>query len=124
MMQMSKKQAEFFTILILICTVTAAAILIIDYQIKGSILEQSNRMRKDLERFYGQRPATANSSRHDSNDSDNPGYPADMVGSGTTGMETASTFSALPDGSNGSSKTRRARAARQDGPGSVPGSGE
>lgn len=123
MMQMSKKQAEFFTILILICTVTAAAILIIDYQIKGSILEQSNRMRKDLERFYGQRPAAADSGRHDSNDRDDSGYPADMVGSGTTGVEERGTI----PGSNGAGTARksgRARAARQDGPGSIPGSGE
>jgi hypothetical protein len=123
MIQMSKKQAEFFTILILICTVTAAAILIIDYQIKGSILEQSNRMRKDLERFYGQRPAASDSSRYDSNDRNDPAYPSDMVGSGATGMEATGPI----PGSNGTSTARKsggAKRTRETGSSGVPGSGQ
>jgi hypothetical protein len=122
-MNMSKKQAEFFTVLILICTVTAAAILIIDYQIKGAILEESNRMRKELERYYGQRPAAASGRRPDSDTSHDLSYPSDLVGSGTTGVEEG--------GTNGSRPTpypapavRRTRAARQTRPGSIPDTGK
>lgn len=113
-MDMSKKQAEFFTILIIICTVTAAAILIIDYQIKGAILEESNRMRKAIEAFYGQRPAAANGSRPYRNPDNDPAYPADMVGSRATGMEETSTFSALPDGGNPNAKEGRAESSGKD----------
>lgn len=122
-MEMSKKQAEFFTALIFICTVTAAVILLIDYQIKSAILEESNRMRKEIERYYGQRPAAANGGRFDRNPSNDPAYPADLVDSRATGMEETGTI----PGSNGTgpaSKPRRTRATRPDGPGSVPGNGE
>jgi hypothetical protein len=113
LMEMSKKQAEFFTILILICTVTAAAILLIDYQIKGTILEESNRMRKDLERHYGQRSAAANGSRFVSDTDNDPAYPSDMVGSGTARVEETGPN----QGDNGQApapKPRRSRATGKD----------
>ena len=122
-MDMSKKQAEFFTALIIICTVTAALILVIDYQIKGAILEESNRMRKDLETHYGQRTAAANGGRFDRNPGDNPAYPSDLVGSGTTGMEETSANGRMPRETPATPK-RRPRAAREDGPSGVPGTGE
>jgi hypothetical protein len=123
-MDMSKKQAEFFTVLILICTVTAAAILIIDYQIKGAILEESNRMRREIEGYYsGQRATPAGGNRPDRDSGNDVSYPSDLVDSGTTGVEKT--------GSNGSRPTpypapavRRPRAARQNRPGSVPDSGK
>jgi hypothetical protein len=119
--QMSKKQAEFFALIILICTVTAAFILIIDYQIKGAILEQATRLRKMIE--DGQTTAAANGYRPGNNLANEPAYPADMVGSRDAGMETAS-----PDKtSNGTpppSRTRAAKPKGTTGPGIIPDSGK
>lgn len=121
---MSKKQAEFFAILILICTVTAAAILVIDFQIKGAILEESNKMRRAIEGWQrGQRTTTANGSRSDGNDRYNPAYPSDMVDSGTTGMEETGTI----PGSNGTAPAPKPGRPKRPGssrPGSIPGTGE
>lgn len=117
---MSKKQAEFFAILILICTVTAAAILVIDFQIKGAILEESNRMRKAIEGWQnGQRPAAANGHRPSGDTSNDPSYPSDLVGGGATGVEKAGSHAE----SNGAAPARnpgRSKRVRPDDSGSVP----
>lgn len=95
MSDMSKKQAEFFAILIVLCTITAALVLVIDYQIKGAILEQANRVRRDIEGWQrGQSAATASGNRSDSDAGNHVGYPSDLVDSGTARVETS--------GSNGS----------------------
>jgi len=112
-MEMSKKQAEFFTILILICTVTAAAILLIDYQIKGAILEESNRMRKELERHYGQRSAAANGSGPVSNPDNDAAYPSDLVDSGTARVE-ATGPNDTDSKRNAAKSERRPRATGKD----------
>jgi hypothetical protein len=120
-MDMSKKQVEFFAFLIIICTVTAAAILIIDYQIKGSILEESNKMRRTIEWWQnGQRPATADRNRPDRNPGNDVPYPSDMVDSGTTGMETAGSFSAVPANGDTPRKSRPSRVTGKDGPSRIP----
>jgi hypothetical protein len=122
-MQMSKKQAEFFTILIIICTATAAAILLIDFQIKGAILEESTRMRKELERYYGQRPAAANASGHDSNAGNDLSYPSDLVAGRATGVEETGSLH-VSNGKGPAPKSGRARSTGKDGPGSIPGTGQ
>lgn len=95
MSDMSKKQAEFFAILIMLCTITAALVLVIDYQIKGAILEQANRVRRDIEGWQrGQSAAAASGNRSDSDAGNHVGYPSDLVDSGTARVETS--------GSNGS----------------------
>lgn len=95
MTDMSKKQAEFFALLILICTVTAAFILLIDFQIKGAILEESNRMRRAIE----QHATSANGVRPGNNGSNDTDYPADLVRGGTTIVETTGNIH-VTDGSN------------------------
>lgn len=123
-MDMSKKQAEFFTILIVICTVTAALILAIDFQIKGAILEESTRMRKDIERYLnGQRSAPANGRGPFRNSDNDPAYPSDLVASGTTGVEETSNIQ-NPNGTGTSAARRRPKPRAQDGPGIVPDSGK
>jgi len=89
-MDMSKKQAEFFATLILICTITAVLVLAIDYQIKGAILEQSNSLRRDMERFLnGQSPAATGSHRSSNHADNHVSYPSDLVDSGNARVETA-----------------------------------
>lgn len=114
MTEMSKKQLEFFTFLILICTVTAALILLIDFQIKGAILEESNRLRRVIESH----PTSANGSRFADNTSDDTAYPADLVRSGTASMETSG-HSESANGKSPAQGSRRAKPRANDGSGSV-----
>jgi hypothetical protein len=121
---MSKKQVEFFTFLIVICTVTAAAILIIDYQIKGAILAESNRMRRAIEGWErGQSTASANGNRSSGNSGNDTAYPADLVDSGTAGVEKTGPISRASRPGT-ARKTRLSEPDGTNGPGSVPGTGE
>jgi hypothetical protein len=81
---MSLKQAQFFAGLIVICTITAGLILIIDFQIKGAILEQ-------VERYYrGQNPAPTGGNRPGNHPGNDLPYPSDLVGGGNAGVEKTS----------------------------------
>jgi hypothetical protein len=111
-MDMSKKQAEFFATLILICTITAVLVLAIDYQIKGAILEQSNKLRLDMERFLNGQSAAATGSHRSSNHSDNHvSYPSDLVDSGDARLETTGHNEA----SNGTGDPTKIRTAKPRG---------
>lgn len=85
---MSRKQAQFFAGLIIICTITAALVLVIDYQIKGAILEQANKLRHEIEGWQrGQNPASTSGNRLDSHPDNHVPYPSHLVDSGTTRVE-------------------------------------
>lgn len=83
---MSRKQAQFFAGIIIICTVVAALILVIDYQIKGAIIEQANRLRKEIENF-GQKPAATSGHGFAHNSGDDLAYPSDLVRGRTARVE-------------------------------------
>ena len=124
MPDMSKKQAEFFATLILVCTITAALVLVIDYQIKGAILEQATRLRLEIEGWQrGQKPAAASGNRSDSHPDNHVHYPSDLVGSRTTRVEAS--------GHNGSANKQdtapfgpRPKPDRTTGHSPIPGEGE
>jgi len=79
-MEMSKKQAEFWVAMIVLCIVVAVAILLVDFGIKSAILEESNRLRLSIEEaMRGQKPAGANESGADNVAPNNPPYPADVL---------------------------------------------
>jgi hypothetical protein len=50
-MQLSRKQLEFFGVIIVICTIISAVILLIDFGIKTAILEESVRLRLKIEQW-------------------------------------------------------------------------
>ena len=115
---MSKKQAEFFAYLILICTVTAILVLVIDYSIKGAILQESNALRRVIE-GHGQGTKATNSDGSSANATDNVAYPADLVDSRTPRMEEAR----LDPASNGTGPKAARRPANpktKDGPSGIP----
>lgn len=119
---MSRKQAQFFAGIIIICTVVAALILVIDYQIKGAIIEQANRLRKEIEGF-GQKPTAAGSNRPAHNPDHHVSYPSDLVRSGDAGMETAGfVYSANGTGPADESPGSVARGSLGDS--EIPGTGE
>jgi hypothetical protein len=119
--EMSKKQIEFFVILIWLAVLTAIAILVIDFQIKGAIVEQAIKLREVVN---GQKGEATASQRSDNNGTNNPPYPSNMVDSGHAGMEAGS---AIPSSTNnGNTVVTRAKTngrAKRD-TSRLPGEGE
>lgn len=111
-MDMSKKQAEFFATIILVCTITAVLVLAIDYQIKGAILEQSNKLRLDMERFLNGQSTAATGSHRSGNHTDNHvSYPSDLVDSGNARVETPRDYG-QPNGTGNAQEIRTAKPRR------------
>lgn len=81
-MEMTKKQAEFWVAILVLCLFTAVAILLVDFGIKASILEESNRLRLTIEEETvrrGSKPDGANENRNANDISDNPPLPSDVL---------------------------------------------
>lgn len=95
--EMSKKQIEFFVILIWLAVLTAIAILVIDFQIKGAIVEQAIKLREVVN---GQTSETTASQRSHNNGTDNTTYPSNLVDSRDAGMEADSPISSPTDNGN------------------------
>ena len=124
MPELSKKQLEFFAWLILICTVTAIIVLAIDYQIKGAILEQSNALRREIEAWRsGQSTAPTDGNRSDNHAGNDPAFPADLVDSGATGVETPSD-NHVGNGASPATASRAAKSRSANGRGRVQGASE
>jgi hypothetical protein len=124
MMDMSKKQLEFFSALIWIAVVTAVIILAIDFQIKGSILEQATNFRRQYEEWQrGQTRAATASQRPDNHGTNNPPYPSDMVSGGNALVEKASANGlSMEAGAAGTARAAKRKPATR--PGTIPGDGE
>ena len=115
---MSKKQAEFWVALIVLCTIFAVAILLVDFGIKSAILEESNRLRikiEDWERANGRGTAGANEVGNADDTSDDHPFSSDVLvvdpsrmeaGNGTKGDSTKADNTAA----NGSKPRRQTRA--------------
>lgn len=126
-MQPTKKQLEFWGSLIIICTFTAVLILIIDYSIKGSILQKSNEIRLAIEewevRRNGQRRAAGAVDTASDIGSDNPAYPSDLVDIRATGMEAPGTNGADSGAADGQGARRSKRKGLAN-PGAIPAGNE
>ncbi len=116
-MEMTRKQAEFWTVLLFLCVIAATAILMLDFGIKAAILEESTRLRLLIEAHSGKvaGPANANGVANDA--PDNTPVPGDVlvVNSGT--VETGNvhngskdTLSTTTSGRNKPSRPNRNRA--------------
>jgi hypothetical protein len=60
LVELSKKQAQFYAVLVSGCVAIAILVLLIDFNIKASILDESARLREVIN---GQRPAGPNDPR-------------------------------------------------------------
>jgi hypothetical protein len=90
-MEMSKKQAEFWVALLVLCLIFAVAITLVDYGIKASILEQSNRIRLLIEEWeinHGRNATGANEVRTNDDPDNNTPIPSDVLVVNPPGMET------------------------------------
>lgn len=90
-MELSKKQVEFYTAILVLCIIFAVAITLVDYGIKASILEQSNNLRlriEEWERDNGRKPAGANEIRATNDAPNDTPFPSDVLLVNPPGMET------------------------------------
>lgn len=76
-MELNRKQTEFWAVILIICLVVSAAIMLVDFQIKQAILEESLRLRLALEewevRYSGLRAGQNGASNDSGNHSTIPG---------------------------------------------------
>jgi len=111
-MQMTKKQAEFWVALLVLCIIVAVAVLLVDFGIKAAILEESNKLRLTIEGIErGQNAGGAAQDRADNNTSNDATIPSDVLVGDTPGMEAGSADN--PATVNGQSQaTRRPKSRR------------
>ena len=89
-MELSKKQIEFYTAILVLCIIFAVAITLVDYGIKASILEQSNKLRLDIEEWenrIGRKPAGANEVGNSDDTTNDYPLPSDVLVVNPPGME-------------------------------------
>lgn len=93
------RKLELLAALIAICTLTAAVILIIDYQIKGAIIGQATRTREAVEnweREHGRGNAQPDYLRNNRNGSGHRDLPGDLVYSRDARLEKGAAKAAAP----------------------------
>lgn len=120
-MELNKKQLEFWAFIVIMALAASIAVLLIDFQIKTAILEESNRLRLTIEGWQGgqnRQAANANGAVPDA--SNDAAIPGDVLVVDPPGMETGSDANGHK-ASNQSTSNRRAKPRRPAGPGTIPG---
>lgn len=88
-MEMTRKQAEFWSLIIAMMIAVAIIILLIDFGIKAAILEESNKLRLVIEKERsGQKPGSANANGAANDTPNNPPLPSDVLVVDPPRMET------------------------------------
>jgi hypothetical protein len=121
-MEMSKKQTEFWVALLVLCIIFAVAIMLVDFGIKSSILEQSNRIRLLMEEWEiknGRVTAGANEIRTNDDRDNNPSLPGDVLLVNPPGMETGNADNGDTEKTNNTG-TRRPKSGRPASPRTIP----
>lgn len=117
-MEMSKKQAEFWVALLVLCIIFAVAILLVDFGIKSAILEESTRLRLVIEdeevRRSGRKPAGTNAVGANNDRGNDVPFPSDVLVDHPPGMEKGSS----PNGDKTPGATTRKRRAQPSRPSS------
>jgi hypothetical protein len=78
--ELSRKQTEFWAVVLIVCLVTAVAVTLLDFSIKASILEESNALRIEIERWYrGRLGETTAQNGDDTNSRIDAPFPGDVL---------------------------------------------
>jgi hypothetical protein len=115
-MEMTRKQVEFWSVLLAGMIGVAILVLLIDFQIKGAILEQSTQFRREYESYLrGRIPTSANASGASDVTSDDSAIHPDLLVDDSSRMEAGNASNgAAPTNANtgqrGNSKRRATRA--------------
>lgn len=120
-MQLTKKQLEFWTFIIVMALAASIAVLLIDFTIKTAILEESNKLRLVIEGWQGGQNRQATDANGAVADPDNDAaIPGDVLVVDPSRMEAGGA-------ANGSKAPRqspangRAKSRRPSSPGTIPG---
>jgi hypothetical protein len=105
--ELNKKQAQFWTVILVMCIITATVITIIDFGIKTAILEQSNALKRVID---GQRTAKNGVGNYAPVDSPLPG---DILGNNAAGMEAGSSDNGSKN-PNPKARQRRSEPSAED----------
>lgn len=84
-MELNKKQVQFWTAILVLCLIVSVAVMLVDFSIKTSILEESNKLRLFIEEHRGQGSGTQGNSNDPHNITTIPGS---VLVDESTGMET------------------------------------
>jgi hypothetical protein len=116
-MEMSKRQAEFWVMILVLCIITAAVIMLVDFGIKAAILEESTRLRLAIEeqevRRSGQKPSRTDASGVANDSPNHPPIPSDVLVVDSAGMEAGNVPNGATDSTTGPRK-RRTQPRTQD----------
>lgn len=122
-MEMSKKQAEFWVALLVLCIIFALAIMLVDFGIKSAILEESNTLRLKIEEWEirnGRESAGANAvGIADDSNNDSP-IPSDVLVVDPSRMEAGNADNGATK-KDTNTRARRAQSGRQNRPRTIPG---
>jgi hypothetical protein len=118
-MEMTKKQAEFWAFIIIICSMTALAILIVDFGIKSAILEESTRLRLTIEEHSGHKRQKSDDSRTANDPSDDSHISGDVLVVNSQRMEKGNVHNGAEKASNGS-PDRESKPSRSVGRRTIP----
>jgi hypothetical protein len=113
-MQLTKRQMEFWTLILVLCIGTAIVVLLLDFGIKAAILEESTRMRlkiEEWERLNGRHSEGTNEGRDGNDALDNPPLPSDVLVVDAARMEER----VNPNGSPRTARKTNKRRAQPDG---------
>lgn len=89
-MQLTKRQLEFWSFVIILCLSVSVLVLIIDFGIKAAILEESLRLRVKIDEWEvanGRRPKAPDDRGIDDDNTVNTDIPGDVLVVDTPGME-------------------------------------
>lgn len=92
-MELSKKQAQFYAVLVGGCVAIAILVLLIDFNIKASILDESARLREVIN---GQRPTGSNDPRANSNHTEHNNISGDVLSEQRPRMEKRDVANGFP----------------------------
>lgn len=120
-MELSRKQTEFWAVILLVCLVVSAAIMLVDFQIKQAILEESTRLRLVIEGWEVRQSGYRASKDRATNDAtDNGSFPGPVLVESTTGMEAGNVSNGGPPSRPKAARNRRHEPSRKVDGGEVP----
>lgn len=112
-MQLTKKQMEFWTFVLILCIGVSLLVMLIDFGIKAAILEESTRLRLRIEEWdNGRKSAETNASGVGNDSANNAAFPVPVLVDESTGMEAANVPNGTQEKIAATSNRRRPKSRR------------
>lgn len=113
-MELSKKQLEFWAVLLIIILSASVLIMLVDFGIKAAILEESTRLRLKIEEWEkgGRNPTKANASGASNDVAIDTPFPSDLLVVNPSRVEKGN----VPNGTTKKAASPRRRQPKPNGP--------